>query len=129
MKHSWVPYSAIAGGASLLVMTVQVFATENRVSDSAAVPFYFAGLLLAVAAAIGAGLRSPRGRRTLVALPLALLVVAWAFGLGDLTSPVFEAVLGDAEHVGDQGPIGLLGVVLLVLGARAKIAERPAATA
>jgi hypothetical protein len=31
--------------------------------------------------------------------------------------------------VGDQGPIGLLGVVLLALGARAKIADREPAVA
>jgi hypothetical protein len=129
MKHSWVPYAAIAAGASLLVMTVLVFATEDKVSDSTAVPFYFAGLLLGIAAAIGAGLRSRPGRRLLVAVPLAVLVVAWAMGLGDFTAPLFEAVLGDKEYIGDQGPIGLLGAVLLALGARATLTDHEPALA
>jgi hypothetical protein len=129
MNHSWVPYAAIAAGASLLVMTVLVFATEDKVSDATAAPFYLAGLLLAVAAAIGAGLRSRPGRRLLIAVPLVVLIVAWAMGLGDFTTPVFEALFGDKKYVGDQGPIGLLGVVLLALGARAKIADREPAVA
>ena len=129
MKHSWVPYAAIAAGASLLVMTVLVFATEDKVSEATAVPFYFAGLLLGVAAAIGAGLRSRPGRRILVAVPLAVLVIAWAMGLGEFTEPLFEAAFGNREYVGDQGPIGLLGVVLLLLGARAKITDREPALA
>ena len=124
MKHSWVPYAAIAAGASLLIMTVLVFATEDDISEAVAVPFYFAGILLGVAAAIGLGLRSRPGRRVLVAVPLAVLVVAWAMGLGDFTAPLFEAAFGDKEYIGDQGPIGLLGVVLLALGARGKLAAR-----
>jgi hypothetical protein len=129
MKHSWVPYAAIAAGASLLVMTVLVFATEDKVSDSTAVPFYFAGLLLGIAAAIGAGLRSRPGRRILVAAPLAVLVIAWAFGLGEVTEPLFKAAFGNKDYVGDQGPIGLLGVVLLALGARATLTDREPALA
>ena len=128
MKHNWVPYAAIASGASLLVMTVMVFATKDEVSEAAAVPFYFAGILLGVAAAIGVGLRSRPGRRALVGVPLAVLVVAWCMGLGDFTAPLFEAAFGDEEYIGDQGPIGLLGVVLIVLGARAKITEREPST-
>ncbi|MDT7572906.1 MAG: hypothetical protein QOE05_3080 [Actinomycetota bacterium] len=129
MKHSWVPYAAIAGGASLLVMTVLVFATEDKVSEATAVPFYFAGLLLAIAAAIGAGLRARPGRRALTAVPLALLVVAWVMILGEIMTPVFEALFGDQDYVGDQGPIGLLGLVLIALGARAKLTEREPALA
>lgn len=125
MKHSWVPYAAIASGASLLVMTVLVFATEDKVSEAAAVPFYFAGVLLAVAAAIGAGLRARPGRRALVGIGLTVLVIAWVMVIGDvLTESAFEAMFDGQEYAGDQGPLGLLGAALVALGARAKIVDR-----
>jgi peptidoglycan/LPS O-acetylase OafA/YrhL len=124
MKHNWVPYAAIIAGASLLLMTVLIFTTKDDVSDSVAVPLYLGGLLLALAAAVGTGLRMRRGRRAIVAVGLSMLVVAWAMGIGDLLTPIFEALFGDKEYVGDQGPIGLFGAVLVALGARAKVADR-----
>ena len=125
MKHSWVPYAAIAAGASLLIMTVLVFATEDKVSEAAAVPFYFTGLLLALAAAVGAGLRARPGRRALAGVGLTLLVIAWVMFIGDLlTESAFEAMFDHKQYAGDQGPLGILGLALLALGARAKIVNR-----
>ena len=122
MKHSWVPYTAIAAGAVLLAKAVIVISSNDEVLTSATAWMYLVGLLLAVAAAVGHALNRER-HRTLVVIGLVLAIVAWVIGVGDLLTPVFE-VFSDSEFLGDEGPIGLLGVVLLVLGARASLTER-----
>ena len=111
----WVPYTTVAAGAALVLMSAVVFASQSDGPDWAVIP-YLLGLALAVTAAIGYGVSRRRGRRAVTAVGLAVLVVAWAMGLGDLLTPVFE-VFSKEEYVGDQGPIALMGVVLLALGA------------
>ena len=113
-RHSWVPYAAIASGAGLLLMSVLVFATEDDI-DTPAVVLYLGSLLLALAAAVGQGIRVGGGKGALVAVGLCLAVVAWVMGVGDLLTPVFEQIK-DEEYVGDQGPIAVLGLALVVLG-------------
>ena len=111
---TWVPYAAVAAGATLLLKAVLVIGTED--ADTPITPLlYLVGLLLALAAAIGFGL-SRRRHRALVAVGASLLIVFWVMGIGDLLTPVFEAIK-DEEYVGDEGPIALLGLVLLALGA------------
>jgi drug/metabolite transporter (DMT)-like permease len=124
MKHNWVPYAAIIAGTLFLVETVDIFVEGGDKHEWLLVPAWMVAVLLALAAAIGTGLRSRPGRRILVGAGLTALLVAWIIGLGSITSPVFEAVFGDHKWVTDEGPVGLLGAVLIALGARAKITER-----
>lgn len=117
-QRGWVPYTAIASGAGFLLMSVLVFATEDDIGTPA-VALYLASIVLALAAAIGQGLQQPRGRKTLVAVGLCLALVAWVMAVGDQLTPLFEQI-SDKPYVSDQGPIALLGLVLLALGARAR---------
>lgn len=118
-RFGWVPYVAITAGAGLLLKAALIFATEGGINESITAVLYLGSLLLALAAAIGQGLRSPNGRRTLVAIGLSVALVAWVMGIGDLLTPLFEQI-SEREYVGDEGPIGILGLVLVILGARAK---------
>ena len=113
----WVPYAAVAAGATLLLGSA---ITYSRHEDGGAVPIalYFAGLALALVAAIGFGLRQRRGRRALVAVGASLLLVVWVMGLGDQLTPLFE-IFSDEQYVSDEGPITILGFVLLAVGALA----------
>lgn len=129
MKHNWVPYAAIAAGTIFFAETVDIFVEGGDKHLGLMVPFWMLAIALSLAAAIGTGLRSRPGRRILVGAGLSVLVVAWIMGLGDLTGPVFESVFGHHEYVNDEGPIGLLGVVLLALGAHAKLNDRDPALA
>jgi drug/metabolite transporter (DMT)-like permease len=122
MKHNWVPYAAIAAGTILLVKAVIVISSDDEVLTDVTAWMYLAGLLLAVAAAVGYALNRER-RRALIGVGLVLAIVAWVIGVGDLLTPVFE-IFSDSDYLGDEGPIGLLGVVLLALGARGKLAGR-----
>lgn len=121
--HSWVPYVAVASGACLLLKAVLIIATEDGVADVAEVGLYLGGILLALAAAIGAGLRSRHGRRAVTAVGLCLLVVFYVMGLSDGVEALF-APISDAPWVRDEGPVGLLGVILLALGARGRGSDR-----
>ncbi|HUR13481.1 MAG TPA: hypothetical protein VM097_03190 [Mycobacteriales bacterium] len=112
----WVPYLSVTAGASLLISSSITFATEGD-EPAVAVALYLLGVALAVAAAVGFGLTRQSGR-AVVAVIAPLLVVAWVMGIGDLLTPVFE-LFSKKEYVGDEGPILLLGLVLLGLGARA----------
>ena len=118
----WVPYVAVAAGATLLLKVGILFSNPQ---DDGPIPpvLYLVGLLLALAAAIGFGLRQRRGRRALVAVGASLLLVMWVIGLGDLLTPVFE-VFSDDPTYGDEGPIGVLGLVLLAIGALAGRGDR-----
>ena len=122
MKHSWVPYAAIAAGAVLVTKAVIVISSDDEVLTATTGWMYLIGLLLAVAAAVGYAVSRER-HRTLVGIGLVLAIVAWVIGVGDLLTPAFE-LFSDSEYLGDEGPIALLGLVLLALGARAKITER-----
>jgi hypothetical protein len=128
MKHSWVPYVAIAAGTAYLTKMVLIFGTDDTAPDLATAVCWFAGLILGVTAAIGYGLRQRRGRRALIAVGGAVLLVAWVLGLGDITSPVFEQV-SDASYAPEELPLGLLGVVLLALGALSRGSGRELPTA
>lgn len=117
--HSWVPYAAVAAGAALLIKAVAIVGSEDQVSSGAMVGLYLGGLLVGLVAAVGAGLRARRGRRTLVGVGLAFLLVAYTMVLSDGVGELF-AITSDAPWVADEGPVGLLGLVLLVCGARAR---------
>jgi hypothetical protein len=128
MQHNWVPYVAIASGTAYVMKMVFIFSTDNTAPDLATSICYIGGLLLGVAAAIGFGLRQRRGRRTVVAVGSAVLLVAWVMGLGDFTSPLFEQFTDEA-YAAEELPLGLLGVVLIALGARGKLGSREPAVA
>jgi hypothetical protein len=82
------------------------------------VALYFGGIAVAHAAANRAGQRARRGRRTHVADGLCVALIL--FIMSGLGGPVFAA-MSDAAWVEDEGPIGLLGLILIGLGAaRAK---------
>lgn len=121
-NHSWAPYAAVVGGAALLLKAALIIGSGNDVADGLTGALYLGGLLLAVVAAIGAGLRWRRGRRAIVAVGLVLLLLAYVMVLSDAVGPLFELV-SDEAWVGDEGPIGLLGLVLLGLGARSRAAS------
>lgn len=123
MKHNWVPYVAVAAGTAYVLKVALIWGSGDTASTTVVGALYVAGLLLGIAAAVGAGLRQRRGRRAIVGAGLAGLLVAWVTGLGDNLQPVFE-LFSDKEYVAVEGPLGVLGVVLIALGARAKLAER-----
>lgn len=120
MKN-WVPYVAITAGATLLVKAVIVVASDDEVLTATTGWMYLVGLLLAAAAAVGYAMS--RRYRVLTGVGLVLAIVAWVIGVGDLLTPLFE-VFSDSEYLADEGPIGLLGVVLLGLGARGQLRSR-----
>lgn len=114
-RHTWVPYVAAAAGAAFLLKAVLIIASSDGIADAPMVVLYFGGLLLGVVAAVGAGLRQRRtGAKLAVALGGVVLLVLWIMGLGDLLEPVISLV-SDAEHVGDEVPVGVAGAVLLGL--------------
>lgn len=119
---SWVPYVTIAAGAVLLLKAVIVIGSDDEVLTSSTAWMYLAGLLLAAAAAIGYAV-GRRTHRILVGVGLIVAITAWVMGIGDLLEPAFR-VFSDSEFLADEGPIGLLGVVLLVLGARSSLSTR-----
>ena len=123
MTHSWVPYAAVAAGAAYVLKVALIWGSDDTANDTVIGILYFAGLLLGIAAGIGAGLRQRRGRRALVGTVLSVLLVVWVMGLGDVLKPVFAA-FSDAGHVAEEGPLLVLGLVLLALGARSRMGER-----
>jgi len=123
MKHAWVPYVAIAAGTAYVLKVALIWGSGDTANSTVTGILYISGLLLGIAAAVGTGLRQRRGRRALVAVGLAVLLVVWVMGLGDALKPVF-GLFSDKEYVEVEGPLALLGFVLLALGARGKMAER-----
>jgi hypothetical protein len=119
----WVPYVSVVAGAAFLISSAIVFATDGD-EPPVSVALYFGGIALAAAAGIGFGLTRRRGRRALVAVGSVVLVVAWVMGIGDLLTPFFE-LFSDKEYAGDEGPSVLIGLLLLVLGARAGWSSEP----
>lgn len=121
-RHTWVPYVAVVAGALLLLKAVLIIGSGNEISEGAMAVLYLGGLLLGLAAAVGAGLRQRKGRRTLVGAGAAFGLLLFVMVLTDGLAGLFS-VFSDAEWVADEGPIGLLGVILLALGARAHSAR------
>lgn len=115
-RHTWVPYIAGLAGAALLIKATLIIAgNPSSDADGIFAVLYLSGIALAVAAAIGTGLRRRGvGARIGVAIGLSVLVIAWIMGLGDLLKPVI-GVFSDAQRVKDEVPIGIAGVVLLTL--------------
>lgn len=117
-RHTWVPYVAAASGASLLVAATLDLATRGKLDSSAFVPVYLTGLVLAVAAAVGTGLRRTSTlSRVAVAGGLVLAVAAWILMVGDMLTPLVE-VVSKAEYVNDNVPIALMGAVVLAAAYR-----------
>jgi hypothetical protein len=127
MKNSWVPYVAIAAGAVLITKAVIIISSDDEVLTATTGWMHLIGLLLALVAAVGYALGRDR-HRALVGVGLVVALVAWVMGIGDLLTPVFE-IFSDSDYLGDEGPLAVLGLVLLALGARAKIADREPALA
>jgi predicted transporter len=119
----WVPYASVVAGACQLVSSSIVFATDGD-EPGVSVALYFLGVALAIAVAIGFGMSRRPGRRALVAVAGSLLVVARIMALGDQLTPVFE-VFSKKEYVGNEGPLVLMGLVLIGLGARAGRSSEP----
>ena len=119
----WFPYTCVAAGACQLISSSIVFATDGD-EPGVSVALYFLGVALAIAVAIGFGMSRRPGRRALVAVAGSLLVVAWIMALGDQLTPVFE-VFSKKEYVGNEGPLVLMGLVLIGLGARAGRSSEP----
>jgi hypothetical protein len=118
-SHTWVPYAAAAAGALLLIEGVLVVASSDRISNSPMVVMYFGGIIAALTAAVGLGLRRRSvWARVGVAFGASLLLVAWFIGLGAILNPVIE-VFSDAKYVRDEVPIAFAGVVLLAIAGRA----------
>ena len=118
-SHDWAPYAAVIAGTALLMKAVLIIGSGNDIADGLTGTLYLGGLLVALAAAIGAGLRSRRGRRTVVGVGCVVLLLAYVMMLSDGVGELF-AMTSDAPWVADEGPVGVLGVVLLLLGARAR---------
>lgn len=114
-RHTWVPYVAALAGAILVFKVALVIASNNEALDGAGGPVsHLGGVGLGLVATIGLGLRQVGlGRRIAVGFGASLLFVAWVMGLGDLLEPLIS-VFSDAVHVGDEVPIGVAGLVLLV---------------
>ena len=115
-SYSWVPYAAIVGGALLLIESALVIGSKDTLADGPMIAMFDVGHLLALAAAIGVGLQQPRGRRALVAVGLCLAVVAYVVAFSEVVGAVL-GVFSDTPWVNDEGPVGVLGAVLLALGA------------
>lgn len=113
-RHRWVPAVGAFAGMTLTVKAGLIIGTGNAVAEQPMAILYLGGLALGVVAAVGLGLRRrPIALRIATAVVAPLLLVAWIVGLGEAVEPLFGMV-SDAQHVRDEGPIGLLGVLLMV---------------
>lgn len=111
-RRTWVPYVAAAAGTVLVLKAALVIATDDGAPSAMAV-LYLVGLLLGLAAAVGAGLRQRGWARSLVVgLGCAALLVLWIMGLGDMITPVV-ALVTDSQHAQNEMPILLAGLALL----------------
>jgi hypothetical protein len=112
-RHRWVPAVGALAGLTLTVKAGLIIGTGDDVADQPMAILYLTGIVVGVAAAVGFGLRrSPLALRIATAIVAPLLLVAWIMGLGEVVEPLFGMV-NDAQYVRDEGPIGLLGLVLL----------------
>lgn len=127
-RHTWVPMVAALSGAAYVFKVSLILATDNRISEGPMAVLYLGGLALGLAAAVGAGLRQRGVLRSLaVGAGSAVLLIAWIMGLGEVLEPALAAV-SDAQHVQDEVPILVAGLVLLVLAWRARSRDVQAGT-
>lgn len=118
--HAWVPYVAAAAGVCLVAKGTLIIASSNTVADGPMAVLYLGGLVLGLVAAVGAGLRQRGWLRSVgVGGGSALLLVAWIMGLGDAFKPLV-GVVSSAEHVQVEVPVVAAGLVLVLLGLRAR---------
>jgi len=116
-RAAWPAYAALVAGGALLLKAGLIIGNEGEMNESVTTGLYLGGLLVALAAAVGTGLQARRGRRTVTAVGLVLLIVVYVMALSDAVGPLFEAIKDEA-YVSDEGPVGLLGLALLALGLR-----------
>ena len=118
-RHSWFPYAAAAAGAILLLKASLVMASEDGANASVAGVMYLVGLLLGLAAAVGAGLRrTSRAATFAVAIGGILLLVMWITSLSDVLGGLV-ALVSDSAVLQDEIPVAVAGVVLIGIGALA----------
>lgn len=119
-RHTWVPAVAALAGLAYVLKVTLILVTDDGAPDTATAVLYIGGLVLGLAAAVGAGLRQ-RGalRRAAVGLGSAVLLVAWIMGLGEVLEPLLARV-SDAVHVQEEVPILVAGLVLLALAGIAR---------
>lgn len=114
-RHTWVPYVAAAAGTALLVKGVLGAWRGESTPDTAMALLYLGGLLLGVVAAVGVGLRQRGALRGLAAGGgIAVLLVSWIIGLGEVLEPVV-GVVTDVRHTQEEVPIAVAGLGLLLL--------------
>jgi hypothetical protein len=126
-QHGWAAYAAITAGGALLLKSLLIIGSGDSVPTAPMAVLYLTGIALALAAAVGTGLRQRRGRRAVVGFALFAFVALWIVMLGDALTPIFE-LFSDEAYVGDEGPVGVLGIALLafgsVLGRRDRMTDR-----
>jgi len=112
-RHRWVPAVGALAGLALTVKAGLIIGTGDAIAEQPMAILYLTGLGVGAAAAIGLGLRRNKlALRIATAVLAPLLLIAWIMGLGEVVEPLFQ-LFSDAQYVRDEGPIGLLGVVLL----------------
>jgi hypothetical protein len=120
VRHTWVPWVAALAGAAFTLKVLLILGSGNGVPEEPMAVLYLTGLALGVAAGVGAGLRQQGVLRGLaVGAGSVVLLVLWIMGLGDALKPVV-AVVSDAQHVKDEVPVLLAGLVLLGLAWRGR---------
>lgn len=123
VRHAWFPYVAAAAGSILLLKAIVVVTTGDGSSPTAMGILLLVGVLLGLAAAVGAGLRrDSRGARIGVALAGMLFLVAWIMVLSDAVEGI-TGLVSDSEVVRDEMAIAVAGLALLAIGAFALLRD------
>lgn len=113
VRHPWVPAVGALAGAALATKAALIIGSGNAVGDTPMAVLYLAGNAVALVAAVGLGLRRRRlWQRIVVGVAAPLLFAAWILSLGEILNPVSE-LFSDAAHVGDELPVGVVGLALL----------------
>lgn len=121
--YTWVPYVAAAAGACLTVKGTLIIATGSGIPEAPMAVLYLGGLLLALVASAGAGMRQHGWPRRLgVGFGAAFLLLLWIMVLSDAVKPVVGLV-SDAEHVQNEVPVVVAGLALLLLAVRGRAAD------
>lgn len=117
-RHTWVPCVAALSGTALLVKGLLAGVQGDAGSDVVLAVLYLGGILLGVAAAVGAGLRRGGAAGAALGAGLALLLVWWVMGLGEALEAVIARVTDD-RALQEELPIAAAGAVVLALAYRA----------